>query len=192
MNKSQLTALEAINIAHEYINERNKYFVPWTIQGDISKSVQYYEKFFALHGGAWVVEIDFVDFDKLLVISDEDKGISFLIFGIKRSKLSEINTLLTIERVLEISRNYNDEYQIEGAINFNHGESIAFYERFEGVEGYTWAVNMKVPPSPFGGGDTVSLILSDEQACVEYMFDPSGYQVTPHLDDEDEDDEDDE
>ncbi len=122
-----------------------------------------YEKFFALHGGAWVVEIDFVDFDKLLVISDEEKGISFLIFGIKRS---------------------NDEYQIEGVINFNHGESIAFYERFEGVEGYTWAVNMKVPPSPFGGGDTVSLILSDEQACVAYMFDPSGYQVAPHLDDE--------
>ncbi|GIO43394.1 hypothetical protein [Paenibacillus apis] len=78
----------------------------------------------------------------------------------------------------------NDEYQIEGVINFNHGESIAFYERFEGVEGYTWAVNMKVPPSPFGGGDTVSLILSDEQACVAYMFDPSGYQVAPHLDDE--------
>lgn len=122
-----------------------------------------YEKFFALHGGAWVVEIDFVDFDKLLVISDEEKGISFLIFGIKRS---------------------NDEYQIEGVINFNHGESIAFYERFESVEEYTWAVNMKVPPSPFGGGDTVSLILSDEQACVAYMFDPSGYQVAPHLDDE--------
>lgn len=52
MNRSQLTALEAINIAHEYINERNKYFVPWTIQSDINKSIQYYEKFFALHGGA--------------------------------------------------------------------------------------------------------------------------------------------
>lgn len=59
-----------------------------------------YEKFFALHGGAWVVEIDFVDFDKLLVISDEEKGFSFLIFGIKRSKLSEINTNNDLQSLL--------------------------------------------------------------------------------------------
>lgn len=41
-----------------------------------------------------------MDFDKLLVISDEEKGISFLIFGIKRSKLSEINTNNDLQSLL--------------------------------------------------------------------------------------------
>ncbi|MGG1619614.1 hypothetical protein [Paenibacillus sp. NRS-1781] len=191
MNKPKLSALQALDIAQEYINKRNRsnrsnnHYTPWTINGDINKSVQHYENFIGLTGGAWVVEIDFKDFEKFLVISDVEQVISFFIFGIDRNKLSKIYSQLTVDKLLQISQNYNDKYHLEGEINPNHGESIFFYEKFEGVEGYSWIINIKVPPSPFGGGDMISLVLSDEKECVEYMFDPSGYPVTPHLEDED-------
>ncbi|MCP3792964.1 hypothetical protein [Paenibacillus sp. CH40] len=189
MSNPKFSALQALNVAQEYINKRNNNYNHWTIDSDTNKSVQYYDNFFALTGGAWVVEVDFKDFEEFLVISDEEKVISFSILGIDRNKLPKIYTQLTIDRLLQISRIYNDEYQLEGVINSNSGESIAFYEKFEGVEGYSWIIDIKVPPSPFGGGDMISLVLSDEKECVEYMFDPSGYPVTPHLeDDEDEDD----
>lgn len=177
--------MEALNIAQEYINERNKHYTPWTIDSDINKSVHYYEKFFALTGGAWVVEIDFKDFEKFLVISDEEKVISFLILGINRNQIPKIYSKLTTDRLLQISQNYNNEYHLEGVINPNSGESIAFYEKFEGIEGYSWVIDIKVPSSPFGGGDMISLVFSDEKECVEYMFDPSGYPITPHLEDGD-------
>lgn len=58
-----LTKKQALLIAQEYINERNKRFqqsnqsyIPHTIHSDFNKSVQYYETFFGLTGGAWVVE----------------------------------------------------------------------------------------------------------------------------------------
>ncbi|MEE4562768.1 hypothetical protein [Paenibacillus polymyxa] len=185
MSNPKFSALQALNVAQEYINKRNNNYNQWTIDNDTNKSVQYYENFFALTGGAWVVEVDFKDFEEFLVISDEEKVFSFSILGIDRNKLPKIYTQLTIDRLLQISRIYNDEYHLEGVINSISGESIAFYEKFEGVEGYSWIIDIKVPPSPFGGGDMISLVLSDEKACVEYMFDPSGYPVTPHLEDED-------
>jgi len=192
MNNPRLSALQLLNIAQEYINKRNEqnrsnnHYTPWTINSDHNNSIHYYENFFALSGGGWVVEIDFKDFDKFLVISDLEKVISFFIFGIGRNELPKIHSQLTIEKLLQIAQNYNEDHNLEGVINPDHGESIFFYEKFEGVEGYSWIINMKVPPSPFGGGDTISLILSDEKACVEYIFDPSGYPVTPHLENEDE------
>ncbi|MFF2094570.1 hypothetical protein [Paenibacillus sp. NPDC058174] len=188
MNDSKLSRLQALNIAQEYINERNEqnrnnnHYAPWTINSDINKSVHYYENFIALTEGAWVVEIEFKDFEKFLVISDVEKVISFFIFGIDRNVLPRMFSQLTIDKLLQIAQSYNEEYHLEGVIDSIRGESIFFYEKFEGVEGYSWIINMKVPPSPFGGGDTISLIISDEKACVEYMFDPSGYPVTPHLD----------
>ncbi|MEK8212697.1 hypothetical protein [Paenibacillus sp. FSL L8-0463] len=191
MSSPKLSASQALNIAQEYINERNKHimgynknYIPSTIDSDIDKSVQYYEDFFALTGGAWIVEIDFRDFEELLVVSDEQQVISFWILGIDRNKLPEIHTKLTTDQLLQIAQSYNDEYDLEGVIHPNHGESIFFYEKFEHVEGYSWIINMNVPPSPYGGGDMVSLVFSDEKACVEYMFDPSGYPITPHLDDD--------
>ncbi|TDL51877.1 hypothetical protein E2R60_18440 [Paenibacillus dendritiformis] len=120
-----------------------------------------------------------------MVISDEEKVISFLILGINRNKIPKIYSKLTTDRLLQISQNYNNEYHLEGVINPNSGESIAFYEKFEGIEGYSWVIDIKVPSSPFGGGDMISLVLSDEKECVEYMFDPSGYPITPHLEDGD-------
>lgn len=191
MNNPKLSASQALNIAQEYINERNKqimgynkHYIPSTIDSDIDKSVQYYEDFFALTGGAWIVELDFRDFEELLVVSDEQQVISFWILGMDRNKLPEIYTKLTTDQLLQIAQSYNDEYHLEGVIHPNHGETIFFYERFERVEGFTWIINMKVPPSPFGGGDMINLILSDEKACVEYMFDPSGYPIAPHLEDD--------
>ncbi|MWC31382.1 hypothetical protein GON22_25425 [Paenibacillus sp. MMS18-CY102] len=131
--------------------------------------------------------MDYRDFEEFLVISDEEKVISFWIIGVKRNEISSLNPKLSTDRVFQISQNYNDEYQLEGVVNPTLGESITFYEKFEGVEGYSWIIDIKVPPSQFGGGDTISLVLADEKECVEYMFDPSGYPVTPHLEDEDED-----
>ncbi|WP_379143037.1 hypothetical protein [Paenibacillus sp. sgz500992] len=191
MSRPKLSASQALKIAQEYVNERNKHimrfnkhYIPSTIDSDIDKSVQYYEDFFALTGGAWIVELDFRDFEELLVVSDEQKVISFWILGIDRNKIPEIYTKLTTDQLLQIAQSYNDEYDLEGVIYPNQGESIFFYEKFEHVEGYSWIINMNVPPSPYGGGDMVSLVFSDEKACVEYMFDPSGYPIAPHSDDD--------
>lgn len=180
-NKAKLSAKKALHIAQEYLNERNKNYLPQTINNDINQSVQFYDKFFAIDGCAWLVELDFKDFDKFIVISDEKEAIAFSIIGVNKNKILNIHTKLNTDRLIQISQDYNVENHLEGMIYTNTGESITFYERYDGFDGYAWHVNMKVPPSPFGGGDDVDLVISDEKACVEYMYDPSGYPITPHL-----------
>jgi hypothetical protein len=183
-NEPKLTVTKALHVAQEYLNERNKNYLPWTINNDTSQSIQFYNKFFAIDGGVWLAELDFQDFDKFLVISDKKKAIEFLIIGVDKNKIPSIHPKLNIDRVIQISQDYNDENHLEGVLPTNIRESIAFYERYDGFNGYAWQVKIKVPPSRFGGDDNVSLIISDEKSCVEYIYDPSGYPVTPHLDDE--------
>lgn len=142
MSRPKLSASQALKIAQEYINERNKHimgfnkhYIPSTIDSDIDKSVQYYEDFFALTGGAWIVELDFRDFEELLVVSDEQKVISFWILGIDRNKIPEIYTKLTTDQLLQIAQSYNDEYDLEGVIYPNHGESIFFMRNLNMLKG---------------------------------------------------------
>lgn len=86
-------------------------------------------------GGAWIVEIDFRDFEELLVVSDEQQVISFWILGIDRNKLPEIHTKLTTDQLLQIAQSYNDEYDLEGVIHPNHGESIFFMRNLNMLKG---------------------------------------------------------
>ncbi|MEB3052675.1 MULTISPECIES: hypothetical protein [Bacillus] len=183
-NEPRLTVTEALHVVQEYLNERNKNYLPWTINNDTSQSIQFYNKFFAIDGCVWLAELDFQDFDRFLVISDKKKAIEFLIIGVDKNKIPSIHPKLNIDRVIQISQDYNEENHLEGVLPTNIRESIAFYERYDGFNGYAWQVKMKVPPSPFGGDDNVYLIISDEKSCVEYIYDPSGYPVTSHLDDD--------
>lgn len=97
-----------------------------------------------------------------------------------------MKTKLTAQQVLVIANNYKRDFNLSGNIENDNNRTIRSYEGFDGVQGVAWLVLVGITPTGFEAEDEYTIVISDEQAKVEYIIDPNGHYYAPHVKDSDE------
>ncbi|MGG1592470.1 hypothetical protein [Terribacillus saccharophilus] len=97
-----------------------------------------------------------------------------------------MKTKLTAQQVLVIANNYKRDFNLSGNIENDNNRTIRSYEGFDGVQGVAWLVLVGITPTGFETEDEYTIVISDEQAKVEYIIDPNGHYYAPHVKDSDE------
>ncbi|MCM3225697.1 hypothetical protein [Terribacillus saccharophilus] len=97
-----------------------------------------------------------------------------------------MKTKLTAQQVLVIANNYKRDFNLSGNIENDNNRTIRSYEGFDGVQGVAWLVLVSITPTGFETEDEYTIVISDEQAKVEYIIDPNGHYYAPHVKDSDE------
>ena len=94
-----------------------------------------------------------------------------------------MKTKLTAEQVIIIANKYKSDFNLSGSIENDYNRTIRSYDGFNGVQGIAWLVLVGITPTGFEAEDEYTIIISDEQAEVEYIIDPNGHYYAPHVKD---------